>query len=115
MTRFEAAAKALARLTPERLLLEIERDAAVADRKDALKRIANLERVIRQLRERLEQVPEPALEFSEAECLIEKNADGLASTGMIETIQRLGDYGFTQVNDAAALTSPVPLYRGHFG
>lgn len=64
---FEAAAKALARLTPERLLIEIEQDAAVTDREDALKRIDKLERVIGQIRERLQQAPEPALDFSEAD------------------------------------------------
>lgn len=64
---FEAAARQVARLTPERLLLEIERDAAVADRTDALQRIDKLERVIGRIRERLQQVPEPGLDFSEAD------------------------------------------------
>ena len=67
VTPFEAAAKVVAKLTPDRLLFEIERDAAVADRKDALKRIDKLERVIGQIRERLQQVPEQALDFSEAD------------------------------------------------
>lgn len=67
LTPFEAAAKAVAKLPPERLLFEIERDAAVADRGGALKRIDKLERVIGQIRERLQQVPEPALDFSEAD------------------------------------------------
>jgi hypothetical protein len=67
VTPFETAAKVVAKLTPERLLFEIERDAAVADRKDALKRIDKLERVIGQIRERLQQVPEPVLDFSEAD------------------------------------------------
>lgn len=64
---FEAAAKVVSKLTPERLLFEIERDTAVADRNEALKRIDKLERVIGQIRERLQQVPEPALDFSEAD------------------------------------------------
>ena len=67
VARFEAAAKRIAKLPPERLLSEIERDASVANVKDALEQIDKLELVIRQVRERLEQIPEPALKLSEAD------------------------------------------------
>lgn len=73
VTSFEAAAEVVANLTPERLLLEIERDAAVADREDALQRLERLERILGRIRERLLQAPEPALDFTDAD----RATDGL--------------------------------------
>lgn len=112
LTPFEAAAKVAAKLTPERLLIEIERDAGVADRKDALKRIHKLERVIGQIRERLQQVPEPTLDFSEAD---RATADMIRKHELLESAAFASRLAWTRQALSKALTARRVFFIEHQG
>jgi hypothetical protein len=109
---FEATAKVVAQMTPERLRIVIERDATVADRKDALKRISNLERVIGRIRQRLEQVPEAALDFSAAD----RATDEMVRKGeLLESAAFAARLGWTRQALSKALSAHRVFFIEHRG
>lgn len=110
--RFEAAAKVIAKLTPERLLSEIERDASVANLQDALQRIDKLERVIGQVRERLEHLPQPALEFSEADRATDEM---VRKRELLESAAFAARLGWTRQALSKALTARRVFFVEHRG
>lgn len=112
LTPFEAAAKAVVKLPPKSLLFEIERDADVADRGDALKRIDRLERVIGQIRERLQQVPEPALDFSEAD---RKTGEMIRKRELLESAAFAARMGWTRQALSKALAARRVFFIEHQG
>lgn len=109
---FEAAAKRVAKMAPEHLLSEIERDAAVANAKNALEQIDRLERVIRRIREQLEQVPEPALDFSAADRVTDEM---IRKRELLESALFVSRLGWTRQALSKALAARRVFFVEHRG